>query len=66
MKKRIVMLQKNKITKENEHHIWCNYWMKDRKTCKMCERLFKEYPMDKTPDEMLKKYFPDVKKREGT
>ena len=46
------------------HHIWCNYWTRPEEDCKFCVRLRKEYPEDgRTPDEMLKKYFPDVKER---
>lgn len=44
-----------------EHHIWCNYFMLPAKDCKMCKGLRKEYPEDDlAPDELAKKYFPDV------
>lgn len=47
-----------------QHHIWCNYWHGDPATCKFCNRLYKEYPMDGlTPDELQQKYFPNVIKR---
>lgn len=47
-----------------EHHLWCNYFMGDPNKCKMCDRLYKEYPMNNlTPDELLKTYFPKVIKR---
>jgi hypothetical protein len=46
-----------------QHHIWCNYFYRDRKGCMMCERLFELYPYDNMNlDEMLAKYFPSVKK----
>ena len=45
------------------HHPWCNYFYREREGCKMCEGLFRKYPLnDLTPDEMLEKYFPNVKK----
>ena len=50
----------------HEHHIWCNYFMYPRKGCKMCARLFEEYPYKQTQDpkeaaeKLLKKHFPDV------
>lgn len=49
-----------------QHHIWCNYFMRPREGCSLCERLYREYPMDKSPDEMMKEYFPDVIVRPGT
>ena len=42
------------------HHIWCNYFLKDPNTCKMCDRLFKKYPMDKPVEEMMKQHFPEA------
>jgi len=50
---------------EQEHHIWCNFFYKPREGCEMCERLYEQYPdSDKlTPDELLKKYFPNVEPR---
>lgn len=39
--------------------------MRDPKDCKMCDRLYKEYPMDGlSQDELVKKYFPNVIKRQ--
>jgi len=57
-------LFKPHIPMESEkHHIWCNYFYRERKDCKMCEKLFELYPYDNmNPDEMLAKYFPGVKK----
>ena len=45
-----------------EHHPWCNYFYRPNpQKCKMCERLYKEYPINgMTLDEMMGKYFPDV------
>ena len=43
------------------HHIWCNYWTRPEKECKHCARLRKKYPEDRSPDEMLKRHFPNVK-----
>lgn len=53
---------------ENEsHHIWCNWFMRPREGCTMCERLYQEYPPEGlTPEELVKKHFPDVIIREGT
>ena len=49
-----------------QHHIWCNFPHRNPDTCKMCERFYRDYPMDGlTPDELLKKHFPDdIKKGE--
>jgi hypothetical protein len=50
-----------------EHHIWCNFTNKDPNNCKLCDRLFKEYPMeDKSPEKMIETYFPDVITRDQT
>lgn len=46
------------------HHIWCSYQSGPVEECKLCQRLYKEYPMDGlTPDELQEKYFPNVIKR---
>lgn len=34
------------------HHIWCNYYMRPREGCKLCERLFARYPYEKTDDKL--------------
>lgn len=47
-----------------EHHIWCNNFMKPRAGCKTCAELFRKYPYEGlSPDELLKKHFPGVIKR---
>ena len=52
------------MSQEDEHHIWCNFFVNPRKGCKQCEDLYKRYPMDeKTPNDLLKKHFPKVVKR---
>lgn len=48
------------MKKREVHHIWCNWMHKDVNECTMCDRLYKEYPMDCSPDELIKKHFPDV------
>lgn len=51
----------NDDKKNKKHHIWCNYFSIDPSKCKMCKRLYKEYPIDNmTPTDMIKKYFPKV------
>ena len=42
------------------HHIWCNFFMLPREGCKQCESLFARFPKDGSPDEMVKKHFPNV------
>lgn len=42
------------------HHVWCNFWVGPAKDCKQCQTLFKKYPMDVPPGEMVGKYFPNV------
>ena len=39
----------------------------ERKGCRMCERLFKEYSLrdGQAPDELLTEYFPEVAKENG-
>ena len=55
------------VVVSSEHHIWCNFFMRSREGCKMCDEAFKLYPMEGlTPDELLTKHFPNVVKREGT
>jgi hypothetical protein len=47
-----------------QHHIWCNFPHTNPDTCKMCERFYRDYPMDDlTPDELLKKHFPNAIKK---
>ena len=50
-------------TKEEieEHHIWCNFFMRPREGCKMCDDLYKNYPSNGlAPGELVKKHFPQV------
>lgn len=50
---------------KDEHHIWCNWWGRPRAGCKLCERLFKEYPVypgDK-PGDLMKRHFPQNVRR---
>ena len=42
------------------HHPFCNYFMKPREGCSMCEKFFEQYPIEGTPFEMVKRYFPDT------
>lgn len=42
---------------DKEHHIWCNYYMRSRKDCKMCKRLYEKYP---TKENMMDHYFSAV------
>lgn len=46
-----------------EHHVWCNFFMRPIEGCKMCERLWKEYPYNTNSDisELMAKNFPDAK-----
>ena len=54
------------MTESNEHHVWCNHFMRPQKGCKMCEGLFKDYPYDtsdnpeKIGKDLMKKHFPNV------
>jgi len=49
------------MSTEQEHHIWCNFFMRPREECPSCKRLDELYPMDGiTPDELLVKHFPKV------
>jgi hypothetical protein len=57
------VLDNNSATQniDEEHHPWCNYWLLPRRGCKMCEGLYKNYPLNgRTMDEMMKEYFPNV------
>lgn len=50
------------MKEEQGHHIWCNYFMRPVKGCKMCEGLRARYPDDGlTPNELAKKHFPEAK-----
>jgi hypothetical protein len=45
---------------EKQHHVWCNFFMRPREGCWMCEELYKKYPMNGlTPDELMAKHFPN-------
>lgn len=49
---------------KKEHHPWCNFFTGPVETCKMCKRLYEEYPLgDGTTAELIKKHFPDVKEK---
>ena len=50
--------------KLGKHHVWCNFFLEQpAATCTMCSDLKKQYPEEsKTPDELLKEHFPNVKK----
>jgi hypothetical protein len=37
------------------HHPWCNYYMRPRQGCKMCERFYLKYPV---MENMTETYFP--------
>ena len=45
-----------------EHHPFCNYFARQREGCDMCERMYKNYPMEPgmVPEDLIEKYFPDV------
>ena len=51
----------------NTHHPFCSWFLKPSEGCKMCEKLYKSYPIkidNITKDslyEITRKYFPDVK-----
>jgi len=52
------------VLPKRQHHIWCNFPHTNPDTCKMCERFYRDYPMDGlTPDELQKKHFPDAIKK---
>jgi hypothetical protein len=47
-----------------QHHVWCNFPHTNPDTCKMCDRFYRDYPIEGlTPDKLLKKHFPDVIKK---
>jgi hypothetical protein len=48
------------------HHIWCNrHPASDPEKCDMCKGLKEKYPEDNTtPEELVKKHFPNVISRE--
>jgi len=53
---------KNTLDPEKDHHPFCNYFAQPRKGCKMCEKFWPKYPMERgmTTMDLVKKYFPDV------
>lgn len=48
--------------KEQRHHPWCNFFMGPRDQCKMCDDLFKRYPLDdgKAAADLITEHFPNV------
>lgn len=48
-----------------DHHMWCNYWFsRHPDDCRLCKDLNQKYPMNNlTEEDLMEKYFPEVKKR---
>ena len=48
-----------------DHHPWCNYFMRPREGCQMCDGMWSRYPLDgdKTAAELLAEHFPNVTAR---
>lgn len=45
----------------NRHHIWCNFFMRPREGCDICNRFFRDYPYEGlTGHETVAKYFPEA------
>jgi hypothetical protein len=45
----------------NGHHTWCNRDpATDPETCDMCKNLKEKYPENCSPEELVKKHFPNV------
>jgi len=42
------------------HHPWCNFFTRPQTDCKMCERLYRDFPPQPgdTHDTLLRRYFP--------
>jgi len=51
--------------KEVLHHPWCNYFMRPRKDCKLCEKLYKKCPVENEDsfEDLHQRYFPEAIKR---
>jgi hypothetical protein len=45
-----------------EHHPWCNYFMRPRERCYMCETMWARYPLapGETTADLMEKHFPDA------
>lgn len=50
--------------KQEMHHIFCNHPDRPYEGCSCC-KMKEKYGND-SPEEIMKKHFPDVIKREGT
>lgn len=53
------------VTPTTTHHPWCSYFTRPRAGCRLCERLWVQYPLTpgQTVDALLKTHFPDTVKR---
>jgi len=63
------MKKMTEIPEWKKHHPWCNYFMKPREGCWMCEDLYKRFPIEENApiedvDKLMKEYFPEVIKRQ--
>lgn len=49
----------------NGHHVFCNFFHRPRKGCKMCKRFFDAYKPKpgETSEELALRYFPDLEIR---
>ncbi len=54
---------KHRMSNAERHHPWCNFFPLPREGCKMCGRLFRDYPLreGESVAEMIGREFPDAK-----
>ena len=52
------------MNEPKNHHPWCNWFTLPPEGCKMCEGLYRKYPMSPTDtaDDLLERHFPDAVK----
>lgn len=63
------MTEDHKDRMKREHHVWCNFFMRPVRGCRMCRELWKKFPYDNdewASEHLQGKHFPDVVKKEGS
>lgn len=46
---------------EESHHIFCNYQRGSVSECKQCKSLRERFPKEMSGEEIIERYFPEVK-----
>ena len=55
------------MSEATSHHPWCNFFFGPRAGCKLCARLFEEYPLEEgdSDSDLVWRHFPGVAESNG-